>query len=104
MRDQIREAAEQNSRSMNAEIVARLASSFEGEFVSADDMSGIRKSFQSVVDNGNQLLEQLKASAQRERELSERLSPLIDALAKSNANNEKLIALIEASNDVRQEA
>lgn len=56
MRDRIKAAAEENSRSMNAEIVWRLEQSFLADSFARTGKSG--SSHEDVDDLANQLLEQ----------------------------------------------
>lgn len=104
MRDQIRDAAERNGRSMNAEIVERLSRSFSGDFVAEGDLSEIRAQFLEMTAHVKGLAEQLNSAADRERELQERLVSVLGALAESSSANERLIRRLEENRDVGQKA
>ena len=89
MRDQLKAAAESNRRSMNAEIVARLAESLQMGAATeslAGHVEDIRQSRGKVEARVDQLLiltEKFAVDAERERERAERLQQRLDALAKA---------------------
>lgn len=104
IKDRIKEAADANNRSLNAEIVDRLAKSFEGDFVRSDVLQEIQENYGDLITYVKSYAEQLTAAAERERDLHDRLSSLIDALSQSHKTIERLMGVIEKAGDVSQKA
>ncbi len=98
VRDQLKAASDQSGRSMNAEIVARIADSFRGIIVTPDELHTIRAKQVETEDYVKKLTEALGASAARERELNERMLVLVSAMEKSNESYQRIMDLIEKQN------
>ncbi|MBU1313984.1 MAG: Arc family DNA-binding protein [Alphaproteobacteria bacterium] len=100
MRDRIREAAEANNRSMNAEMVDRLTKSLEGAYLDASEATRIDARFDELAEFVVSLGDALKEAARREGELQGKVIALVDALQDSNARTERLISQLEKAGHV----
>lgn len=81
MRDRIREAAEQNNRSMNAEIVARLEETFVARFSLEDFMSPEAK-IEFLADQIKSLASIL--GEERGKQVNEKMKDYYDRMTKQD--------------------
>ena len=82
MRDRIREEAEKNNRSMNAEIIARLGQSLRLPGM-IDNISDAYKAVEAEIDQKDAMLERLAKLSEAQKIVSDQQQHIIDQLLKA---------------------
>lgn len=102
LRDQIKARADNNGRSMNAEIVDRLEKSLRAEELAQPDVTAHRSgvlaslpdtALQEILSNVATILNQ---SLDRERELAGKVDKLAETVSSTAAANEQILEIVRS--------